>query len=43
MNTYLKKLDELANLYNKTNNPKYKEEWYKLIRKLFNNRTLYDK
>ena len=28
------KLDELAKLYNKTKDPKYKEEWYKLIKSL---------
>jgi hypothetical protein len=28
------KADELARLYNKTKDPKYKEEWYKLIRSL---------
>ena len=28
----LQKLDEVANLYNKTKDPKYKEEWYNLIR-----------
>ena len=28
------KADELAKLYNKTKNPKYKEEWYKLIKSL---------
>jgi hypothetical protein len=28
------KLDELANLYNKTKDSKYKEQWYKLIEKV---------
>ena len=28
------KADELAKLYNKTKDPKYKEEWYKLIKSL---------
>ncbi len=28
----LKKIDEVANLWNKTRDPKYKEEWYKLIK-----------
>ena len=28
------KADELATLYNKTKDPKYKEEWYKLIKSL---------
>jgi len=27
-----KKLDELANLWEKTKDPKYKELWYKLIK-----------
>jgi hypothetical protein len=29
-----KNLDELANLWNKTKNPKYKELWYKLIEEM---------
>ena len=34
-----KNLDELANLWNKTKDPKYKELWYKLIKEMhgFNN------
>ena len=28
------KADELAKLYNKTKDPKYKEAWYKLIRSI---------
>ena len=28
------KLDELANLYNKTKDSKYKEQWYELIKKV---------
>jgi len=28
------KLDELANLYNKTKDSKYKKQWYKLIEKV---------
>ena len=28
------KADELAKLYNKTKDPKIKEEWYKLIKSL---------
>jgi hypothetical protein len=28
------KLDELANLYNKTKDSKYKEKWYELIEKV---------
>ncbi len=27
-----KKIDELANLWNKTKDPKYKDEWYKYIK-----------
>ena len=27
------KADELANLWNKTKNPKYKDEWYKYIKR----------
>ena len=36
------KADELARLYKKTKDPKYNEEWYKLIRSLalVNNKTL---
>ena len=29
----LKELDELACKWNRTKNPKYKEEWYKLVKK----------
>lgn len=29
-----KELDRLANLYNKTNDKKYKDQWYKLLDKL---------
>jgi ribosomal protein L18E len=29
-----KKLDELANLYNKTKNQKYKNLWYKEVKEL---------
>ena len=32
----LKKIDEVANLWNKTRDPKYKEEWYKLIKEFVN-------
>ena len=28
------KADELANLWNKTKDPKYKDEWYKLVKKI---------
>ena len=27
-----KKIDELANLWNKTKDPKYKDQWYKYIK-----------
>jgi hypothetical protein len=30
----LQKLDEVANLYNKTKDPKYKDQWYKLVKEL---------
>ena len=32
----LKKIDEVAKLWNKTRDPKYKEEWYKLIKEWAN-------
>ena len=34
-----KKIDQLANLWNKTRDPKYKDLWYKLIEEMhgFNN------
>ena len=32
--TELKKLDELANLWNKSRDEKYRVEWYQLIKKL---------
>ena len=32
----LQKLDEVANLYNKTKDPKYKDQWYKLIEEFAN-------
>ena len=35
----LKKIDEVANLWNKTRDPKYKEEWYKLIKEYGLNNT----
>ena len=35
--TLTKKLDELANLWNKTQDPTYKDQWYKLIRTYGNN------
>jgi hypothetical protein len=30
------KIDEVANLWEKTKDPKYKDEWYKLIRRFYN-------
>ena len=35
----LKKIDEIANLWNKTKDPKYKDLWYKLIREYGLNNT----
>ena len=32
----LKKIDEVAKLWNKTRDPKYKKEWYKLIKEWAN-------
>ena len=32
----LQKLDEVANLYNKTKDTKYKDQWYKLIEEFVN-------
>ena len=34
INNITDKADELARLYNKTKDPKYKEEWYKFIKSL---------
>ena len=34
LNKITEELDNLANLYNKTYNKKYKLAWYKLLRKL---------
>ena len=31
-----KKIDELANLWNKTKDPKYKDLWYKYIKEYIN-------
>jgi|TARA_R110002020_G_scaffold46211_2_gene131586 hypothetical protein len=31
-----KKIDELANLWNKTKNPKYKKLWYKYVKEYTN-------
>ena len=40
----MKKIDKLANLWEKTKEPKYKDLWYKLIKELGDGRagTLYD-
>ena len=29
-------IDKLANLYNKTRDPKYKDQWYKLVKEFAN-------
>jgi hypothetical protein len=29
-----KKLDEIANLWEKTKNPRYKNQWYKLVKEI---------
>jgi hypothetical protein len=34
-----KKLDELANLWEKTKDPKYKDLWYKLVKEFADGRT----
>ena len=34
--TTLKKIDEAANNYNKTKDPKYKDQWYKLVKEFAN-------
>ena len=31
---YMKRCDEIAALWNKTKDPKRKEEWYELVKKL---------
>jgi hypothetical protein len=31
-----KNLDEIANKYNKTKDPKYKDQWYKLVKEYAN-------
>jgi hypothetical protein len=31
------KIDEAANNYNKTKDPKYKDQWYKLVKEFANN------
>tara|TARA_R100001129_G_scaffold164375_1_gene130506 strand:- start:270 stop:458 length:189 start_codon:yes stop_codon:yes gene_type:complete len=32
----IQKIDEVANLWEKTKDPKYKDKWYKLIRRFYN-------
>ena len=34
--TTLKEIDKAANNYNKTKNPKYKDQWYKLVKEFAN-------
>ena len=34
--TTLKEIDEAANNYNKTKDPKYKDQWYKLVKEFAN-------
>ena len=36
----IKDLDSLANLWNKTKNPKYKELWYKTIKETYGPNTI---
>ena len=33
-----RKIDQIANLWNKTKDPKYKNEWYKLLEKTYGQR-----
>ena len=33
-----RKIDQIANLWNKTKDPKYKNEWYKLVEKTYGQR-----
>ena len=35
-----KNLDELANLWNKTKDPKYKELWYKTVKETYGSNTI---
>ena len=39
--TILERIDEAANMWNKTRNPKYKEHWYKLIEEAYGKNTNY--
>ena len=38
--TTQKKLDEAAVKYNKTKDPKYKDQWYKLVEKTYGSNTI---
>jgi len=35
-----KNLDELANLWNKTKDPKYKKLWYKTVKEMYGSNTI---
>ncbi len=35
-----RKIDQIANLWNKTKDPKYKNEWYKLVEKTYGQRDI---
>ena len=35
----LKQINEIANLWNKTKNPKYKDLWYKVVKEFADGRT----
>ena len=34
--SYMKKIDDAANMWNKTKDPKYKDLWYKLVKEFAN-------
>ena len=36
----VKKIDEVANLWEKTKNPKYKDLWYKLVKEFANGKDI---
>ena len=36
----VEKINELANLWNKTKNPKYKDLWYKLVKEFANGKDI---
>ena len=38
--TTLKEIDEAANNYNKTKDPKYKDQWYKLVEEMYGSNTI---